>query len=377
MATDTAPTTFWFAGFQYPTTTPVPDEVFDVLAPQLSEAELRVLLYIIRRTFGFKKQKDPISLTQLVEGIKTKDGNVLDLGTGMSRRGVMKGCQGLVKKGVISVEKRLSDQGDYAVNIYSLRFQDGREVGNNVPYGREPSTIPVGNQVALQQTVIQETEKQETAIVVATATELENFGIAKSAAAKLIKHYPVPYIQEKLAMAQELVTTGSDLVSQNPAGWLRRAIEEDYQPVSIPPRQRKSSVRKNTEKRTMHRKSGFQRTSNVQTFPKEVSQRAQNVPTEQREPENINRPTPEERRANEAMWQNVVEQVTRSLLLGESAARLIGTTLLQVTETAAWISVANPSAIPWLERRLYGHIQQAMKHVLGRDVDLQFVTSPS
>jgi Bacteriophage replication protein O len=374
MATDTAPTTFRFAGFQYPTTTPVPDEVFDVLAPQLSEAELRVLLYIIRRTFGFKKQKDPISLTQLVDGIRTKDGNVLDLGTGMSRRGVIKGCQGLVKKGVISVEKRLSDR-DYAVNVYSLRFQDDREVGNVVPYGREPSSLPVGNQVALQQTVIQETEKQETDVV-AAATELENFGIAKSAAAKLIKHYPAPYIKEKLAMTQRLLTAGSDLVSQNPAGWLRRAIEEDYQPVSIPPRQRRRAGRKKIEKSTIYRKSAFQSTPHVQPFPKEIPQHAQNIPTAQKEPENTNRPTPEEIRANEAMWQNVVEQVTRSLLPGESAARLTGTTLLQVTETAAWIGVANSTAIPWLERRLYGQITKALKGVVGRDVDLQFVTSP-
>jgi hypothetical protein len=53
-----------FLGFQFPTTTPVPDEVFDVLMPQLSGAELKVLMYICRRTFGFKKESDSISLHQ-------------------------------------------------------------------------------------------------------------------------------------------------------------------------------------------------------------------------------------------------------------------------------------------------------------------------
>ena len=52
----------------------MPDAFFDVVAPQLSEAELRVALYIIRRTFGFKKDSDTISLRQMVEGITTKDG---------------------------------------------------------------------------------------------------------------------------------------------------------------------------------------------------------------------------------------------------------------------------------------------------------------
>src|SRR5947208_16900894 len=96
---------FHYKGFSRPNTTPVPDDVFDVLAPQLTEAELRVLLYIVRRTFGFKRDRDAISLSQMVDGITTREGKVLDHGTGMSRRGVMKGCAGLVQKGVISVQK--------------------------------------------------------------------------------------------------------------------------------------------------------------------------------------------------------------------------------------------------------------------------------
>ncbi len=160
------PTTGRFAGFQSPNYTPVPDELFDELAPDLGEAELRVVLYIIRRTFGFKKDSDSISLSQMVEGIKLRDGRVLDRGTGMSRRGVMKGCAGLVEKGIITVEKRLSDQGDNEINIYRLRYIEENpqttEVGNVVPYGRERSRLGVGNQVDPQETVIQKTVKQET-----------------------------------------------------------------------------------------------------------------------------------------------------------------------------------------------------------------------
>lgn len=44
-----------FEGFSSPNFTSVPDEFFDVLAPRLSGSEVKVLLYIIRRTFGFKK----------------------------------------------------------------------------------------------------------------------------------------------------------------------------------------------------------------------------------------------------------------------------------------------------------------------------------
>jgi hypothetical protein len=44
-----------FKGYTSPNYTQVPDELFDEQLPHLSGAELKVLLYIMRRTFGFKK----------------------------------------------------------------------------------------------------------------------------------------------------------------------------------------------------------------------------------------------------------------------------------------------------------------------------------
>lgn len=114
---------FRFQGFSKPTYTIVPDEVFDQLMPHLKEAELRVLLYIIRRTFGFDKDKDSISLRQMTEGIRSKDGRVLDHGTGMSRKAVISGTRGLVEKGIISVRKKTSPENGSETNIYRLRFK--------------------------------------------------------------------------------------------------------------------------------------------------------------------------------------------------------------------------------------------------------------
>ena len=90
-----------FAGFSSPRYTTVPDELFDQLLPNINDAELRVLLYIIRRTFGFKKEADNISLRQMVEGITTRDGRVLDRGVGVSKATVSRALQGLQAKGII------------------------------------------------------------------------------------------------------------------------------------------------------------------------------------------------------------------------------------------------------------------------------------
>jgi|SRR5665811_861251 len=90
-----------FDGFANPNYTQVPDELFDLLMPVLSDAELRVLLYIVRRTFGFKRDSDTISLSQMVSGITTKEGQVLDTGTGLSKSTVARGLKGLRDQGVI------------------------------------------------------------------------------------------------------------------------------------------------------------------------------------------------------------------------------------------------------------------------------------
>jgi hypothetical protein len=155
------PGSFHFDGFSAPNYTQVPDELFDVLAPNLTEAELRVLLYIVRRTFGFKKQADAISLSLLTEGISTTDGRVLDQGTGMSRKGVSAGVKGLVEKGVLLVDRATSPDGGHQVNVYRLRFREEGIVtlGNHPGYPRSQGVVTAGNP---QQTVVQQTEEQET-----------------------------------------------------------------------------------------------------------------------------------------------------------------------------------------------------------------------
>src|SRR6478672_12208253 len=112
-----------FAGFARPNYTQVPDELFDLLMHQLSECELRVLLYIIRRTFGFKRDSDFISLSQLVDGITTRDGERLDFGAGVARSSAVRALKGLVEKGVIVATKRSSKDRGNETTSYALRFR--------------------------------------------------------------------------------------------------------------------------------------------------------------------------------------------------------------------------------------------------------------
>jgi hypothetical protein len=207
----------------------------------------------------------------------------------------------------------------------------------------------------------------------------------------------------------------------NPEGWVYKSEAEMGQETGLTKREQQTARRKLLSlgviaimrggwKNTYHFKviweklyqviAGIQRPQTVST---EKDERAQNVPTEPIQtvstapPEwqqnvstkwkqnggtqyrNNNREKKETEktdRENQTIWENAREQITKDLPLGEIADRLAGTTLLAVTETAAQIFVPNRTVAVWLERRLYGQITKALKGVVGRDVDLQFVTSP-
>lgn len=112
------------SGFLRPTTTPTPDELFDVWLSVLSGSELKVLLYIIRRTLGFKKSSDAISLSQICNGITTRDGRVLDRGTGLARSTASAAVTKLKDYGLIFIEHVQDEERGFGTNIYRLRFQD-------------------------------------------------------------------------------------------------------------------------------------------------------------------------------------------------------------------------------------------------------------
>ena len=169
---------YHFEGFDGPNTTPVPDLFFDELLTKLKEAELRTLLYIIRRTYGFKRQKDNISFNQFLRGITTKDGRRLDHGCGITHRTTLiKALRSLEAMGIITSEKRKDEKGEHLTTVYKLRFKkehhDDDRVGNHARMASEPenrvvrqthhqgsapNAPPVVRQTHPRETVKQQTE---------------------------------------------------------------------------------------------------------------------------------------------------------------------------------------------------------------------------
>ena len=124
-----------FRGYTSPNYTPVPDELFDEQLPDLSGAELKLLLYIIRRTFGFKKESDNISLNQLLHGITTREGVVLDRGTGLSKKTLLETIKSLIEKNLIMSKRRRSEEKGNEPTTYHLNIIGKREEDTDGPLG--------------------------------------------------------------------------------------------------------------------------------------------------------------------------------------------------------------------------------------------------
>lgn len=243
-----------FSGYFAPNYTPVPDQLFDEHLHLLSGAELKVLLYICRRTFGFKRGSDNISLNQMLSGIVKKDGTRLDHGTGLSKSTLLKAIKSLVEMNLVVSEQRSSEtKGNEATN-YRLNVRDSLERAfeggvseNHTPLGIKidlggdrfsdqalgikidptinSSTTNSNTRNSINNNISDSTEPaaDEDSVVVALASRK----IAKQVAQKLAGDFPPEYIEEKIAFHDFLVAERPADIKK-PAAWLRSAIENDY-----------------------------------------------------------------------------------------------------------------------------------------------------
>lgn len=89
-----------------PNHTQIPNDYLDMFMPHLTGAEWKCLCYIARRTFGFQKRADQIAFSQFENGITTKDGKVLDYGTGLSRPKISESLKRLIEVGLLESKEK-------------------------------------------------------------------------------------------------------------------------------------------------------------------------------------------------------------------------------------------------------------------------------
>jgi hypothetical protein len=124
-----------FPGFDRPEANwfRMPNSWTDITADISSIAELKVVEYILRHTWGYAEYdlKKHITIDEFVRGRHRQEGGRLDRGTGLSERAVYDGLRKAVTDGLIEEEIDDSDRGRVK-KWYCLRMRGEAENGPNL-----------------------------------------------------------------------------------------------------------------------------------------------------------------------------------------------------------------------------------------------------
>ena len=135
----------------------IPNSVIDELLAKLTCAELKCYLFVVRKTKGWNKESDNISVSQFMEV------------TGLSNRSVITACESLVEMGLLE-----RSGGERKLNTYSVKAfeisQTGEksssdETGENFSQTGEKSSSDLVKKVHTQnnnKNTIQNTNKKNT-----------------------------------------------------------------------------------------------------------------------------------------------------------------------------------------------------------------------
>ncbi len=130
-----------FEGFEEPlgNWTKLPNAFIDALPLVKTLAEAKVVLYVLRHTWGFQDTTERrISEDEFMHGRKRKGGGRMDNGTGMSRNAVKKGIALAVTHHFLTVETDDTDRArKKRVYALAMKPQENQTVRNELSDGRE------------------------------------------------------------------------------------------------------------------------------------------------------------------------------------------------------------------------------------------------
>ena len=128
-----------FQGFSKPETNffRLPNEWTDLTAQVTSLAELKLVEYVLKHTWGYSQfdMVKKITTDEFMHGRKKKSGERLDTGTGLSKPSVIAGLKGAVKHGLLEEEIDDSDKARIK-KYYKLKMRTPIE--ENEPEDNDP-----------------------------------------------------------------------------------------------------------------------------------------------------------------------------------------------------------------------------------------------
>lgn len=240
-----------FPGFDIPQQNwfKMPNNWTDITAEMSSIAELKVVEYVLRHSWGYQEYgvKRAITIDEFQHGRKCKDGSRMDKGTGLSKQSVITGVKTAVKRGLL--EEEVDDRDKARVKkYYLLRMRRDQESGGGVKkldadvknFDTGVKDLDIGGQKSGQRTEKETLERKQQQASDrkndttsghdsrGIAAALIEQGITKRVARQLVTQYSRQQIENNLDWFAWKCKTNPGAIKTNPAGLLRRAIEQDY-----------------------------------------------------------------------------------------------------------------------------------------------------
>jgi len=193
--TPSPPATWTFAGVETLNGTQIPDAYFDEVMAPLGPSAFTVLMYVARRTFGFKRHSDQISLDQIsldqichgivttavrdADGAVVKPARRLDHGTGLAKSTVVRVIDRLIAAGLLRKRHNTDPRRGQLANTYGIVFKDASAATPTTPASpllpdkrtvprQEADTSPVPHEDtpcrAIAQAPVRERDTQQTVV---------------------------------------------------------------------------------------------------------------------------------------------------------------------------------------------------------------------
>ncbi len=365
-----------------PNSTNVPNQLFDALLPHVTEGELKVLCYIIRRTIGMKAEDAAISYPQFARGITTEDGRVLDRGTGLSEATIKRALRGLEEKRCI-VRERPDQSGTDEPNRYRLCFVEDERRGSEPAQGggQNPHKGEVRNHISMgdqkphkggvrnhtHETQYLNTEKHShekqqhlATNISSTAADvvvaLVDRGVTKVIGERLARRYPTRRILAQLDM---LGYRDAD----NPAAMLIRAIEEDWAPPS---------GYETPEEREAQAREAVRIVAELETWREEQTADATERAIQPRREPMVFMPFAGSALNSRQAWATTLLSLKTT---PGAEPYLKGSKLLEREGDCVVIGVTSAYAAEWLGRRIAGEAARQLSAIGGEQVGVRFVAA--
>jgi len=126
----------------------LPNEFTDIMAmlnQRREGAAASIVLYVLRHTWGYHEYDGTgkhITLDEFEHGRVSKDGNRLDMGTGLSKPTIIKGIRAAIECGLLAVEVDGSDKARvkkiYRLRMFGESISDDLDVKEFDSGGKEP-----------------------------------------------------------------------------------------------------------------------------------------------------------------------------------------------------------------------------------------------